>query len=354
MAFNIVRTPLKILVVRRDNIGDLICTTPLLHGLRGKYPEAWISVLASSYNREVLDGNPDVNEVLVFLKKKQKSHGYGRLGMLWNRWQLLRSIRKQRFDHVILANGGWRYGHTLGGRQTIGFREPGEPDHRQPDVLAPDHGGFDEHEVSKMATLGSILGVEEALGPLRVFPNALLVLRQRQLLLEAGWNPERPSIAFHISARKAERRWNNSSFVDLAKNLTAIYGVQVLFFWSPGGKNHLMHPGDDEDASLILNSLRKVPVFPCPSDSIAGLIAGLSLADQVVCSDGGGMHVAAALQKPVLCFFGPSEMMKWHPWGVPYVHLQKPSLQVSDITVMEALAGFDELQGKIASGLSLI
>jgi len=57
----------KILVVRRDNIGDLVCTTPLLHGLRKKYPEAYIAVLASSYNVQVLDRNPDVDEVFVFL-----------------------------------------------------------------------------------------------------------------------------------------------------------------------------------------------------------------------------------------------------------------------------------------------
>lgn len=347
-------TPLQILVIRRDNIGDLICTTPLLHGLRRKYPAARISVLASSYNVDVLDGNPDVDETLVFLKKNQKSHGYGRLGMLWNRWRLLRMIRKRRFDHIILANGGWRYAHTLGGKQLLGFREPGEPDHRQPDVLAPDHNGFEEHEVSKMARLGSILGVEEALGPLRLFPNDLLVFQKRQMLIALGWNSERPTIAFHISARKAERRWNNRSFVELAKHLITDYSVQILLFWSPGEKNCPTHPGDDEDASQILKSLSGLPIFPCPSETIRSLIAGISLADQIVCSDGGGAHVAAALQKPVLCFYGPSEMVMWHPWGVPYVHLQKPSLQVSDITVEEALSAFDELQGKIDSGLSPI
>jgi hypothetical protein len=39
----------------------------------------------------------------------------------------------------------------------------------------------------------------------------------------------------------------------------------------------------------------------------------------------------------------------WHPWNVPYVHLQKPTFQVSDITVQEALTGFAELQEKIAA-----
>jgi len=338
--------PLKILVVRRDNIGDLICTTPLLHGLRGRYPKAWISVLASSYNREVLDGNPDVDEVLVFLKKKQKSHGYGRLGMLWNRWQLLRSIRKQRFDHVLLANGGWRYGHTLGGRQTIGFREPGEPDHRQPDVLAPDHEGFDEHAVSKMAKLGALLGAEETLGATKLFPDTDLVAKEQARLVSMGWDPKRSSVALHISSRKPDQQWPEESFVELAKSLTASGGLQILLFWSPGAENDPMHPGDDGKAQRIMDRLHGLPAYPCPTAAIKQLIASLSLADQMICSDGGAMHVAAALKKPIVCFFGTSFIPEWHPWGVPYIALQKPSRHVADITVAEAVSAFSQLQEK--------
>jgi ADP-heptose:LPS heptosyltransferase len=225
--------------------------------------------------------------------------------MLWNRWRLVRTIRRHRFDHIILANGGWRYARTLGGKQMIGFREPGAPDNRQPDVLAHDHGGRYEHEVSKMATLGALLGVKDALGPLKVYPNDAPVFSQRQRLTALGWNPERPSIAFHISARKAERRWKNNSFADLAERLIADYGVQILLFWSPGKKTSPMHPGDDEDASFILKRLEKLPVFPCPTDTIRVLINGMSLADQVVCSDGGGVHVAAALKKTGSLFLWP-------------------------------------------------
>ena len=335
---------LKILVVRRDNIGDLICTTPLLHGLRTKYPKAWISVLASSYNKEVLDGNPDVNEVLVFLKKRQKSHGYGRLGMLWNRWRLLGSIRRQRFDHVILANGGWRYGHTLGGKKTIGFREPGEPDHRQPDVLAPDHGGFDEHEVSKMARLARMLGAEETMGKTKLFPDAHQLELQRVRLISLGWDPARPSLAFHISSRKPNQRWPVDSFAALAKHLMDSHHVQVLLFWSPGSEHDAMHPGDDGKAQLLLGQLRHLPVFPCSTNTIPELVAALSLSDQMICSDGGAMHVAAALNKPIVCFFGPSPVPEWHPWSVPYVALQKPSRVVADISVEEVLAAYEKLQ----------
>ena len=54
---------MRILVIRRDNIGDLACTTPLLDGLRRAQPCAWIGVLANTYNAEVLARNPAVDAV---------------------------------------------------------------------------------------------------------------------------------------------------------------------------------------------------------------------------------------------------------------------------------------------------
>jgi len=57
------------------------------------------------------------------------------------------------------------------------------------------------------------------------------------------------------------------------------------------------------------------------------------------------MHIAAALGKPILCFFGNSGAARWRPWGVPYVLLQPPSLNAADISVDEAYAGYERLLG---------
>ena len=48
----------RILIVRRDNIGDLACTTPLLKALRAQLPRAWLGALVTTYNAEVLARNP--------------------------------------------------------------------------------------------------------------------------------------------------------------------------------------------------------------------------------------------------------------------------------------------------------
>lgn len=342
----------RILVIRRDNIGDLICTTPLLHALRVRYPDAYLAVLVSSYNVAVLAGNPDVDDVFVFIKRQQKQ--FSLLATVWKRWQLLWRLRRRQFDYVILANGGWRYARQLGGGKMIGFRERDNPDHRQPDVIVPlANRGQDDHEVSKMARLGAELEVPGPLGRTWLFADAARVedvVRQQNA---CGWCRERPTIAVHISSRQPVQRWPEQAFVALIQNIVHRFGVQVFLLWAPGKEDDPMHPGDDGKADRVMAGVAGLPVFPCPTSSIPELVAVLSLTAQMICSDGGAMHVAAALDKPILCFFGHSNATEWHPWHVPYVLLQPESRVVADISPDEAMAGFLALQEKLGrSGMA--
>ena len=54
---------MKILVLRRDNIGDLVLTTPVLAALRQRFPHARIEALVNSYSAPVLEGHPDIDRV---------------------------------------------------------------------------------------------------------------------------------------------------------------------------------------------------------------------------------------------------------------------------------------------------
>jgi ADP-heptose:LPS heptosyltransferase len=64
----------------------------------------------------------------------------------------------------------------------------------------------------------------------------------------------------------------------------------------------------------------------------------------MVCSDGGAMHVGAGLGLPMLSFFGNSDAGTWYPWGVPKEVLQKPSRDVDDISVEDAVEAFGRLK----------
>ena len=73
------------------------------------------------------------------------------------------------------------------------------------------------------------------------------------------------------------------------------------------------------------------------------LIGGLACCDAVICSDGGAMHIAAGLGKPIACFFADSEVERWRPWGVRHVVLKAGTRDVKDVSVEDALKAANEL-----------
>ena len=68
------------------------------------------------------------------------------------------------------------------------------------------------------------------------------------------------------------------------------------------------------------------------------LIGAFAACDAVVTPDGGAMHLAAGLGKPIVCFFGDASPERWRPWGVPHEVLQPASRDVADLGVDEAVA----------------
>ncbi len=146
----------------------------------------------------------------------------------------------------------------------------------------------------------------------------------------------------HISAREADRRWPDDKFAQLLTRLVEESGSRVALTWAPGAHDRRDFPGDD-DSAMRLAAGAKVGVVALPTQSLADLIATLAVCDYVICSDGGPVHLSAALGKPVVCFFGSEQPELWHPWEVPYRLLQPASRYVADISVDETVAAFLEL-----------
>ena len=104
-----------------------------------------------------------------------------------------------------------------------------------------------------------------------------------------------------------------------------------MLLWAPGSHDNPRHPGDDEAADRILRDTQGSTVVPVATPDLKTLIAALSIADRVVCPDGGAMHLAAALGKPLVALFGDSPPERWRPWRVPCRVLQPESKNLADL-----------------------
>jgi ADP-heptose:LPS heptosyltransferase len=320
-----IRAPKRILLIRRDNIGDLLCTTPLMTALRRGYPDAWIGVLTNSYAARALAHNPDVSEILVYEKGKHLPTFGARISAMLRRIALIVRLRRMRIDVALLpASGDQRSAErfaALSGAAKV--------------IRADDAPSGGPHEVKMSFRCAQLLGVE---GP----PPAmtLVAVDKPNAMLPAG---QGPLIGLHISARKVPQRWPIRRFAELAGRLHGLCGARFLLFWAPGAPNDPMHPGDDDKAVDLLAQMEGLPVTAMPTHELSELIDGLSLCDTVICSDGGAMHIAAALGKSIVCFFGNSDAARWRPWGVRHELLQPTSRDVTDISVEDALAAYQRL-----------
>lgn len=332
---------LKILVIRRDNIGDLVCTTPLISALRARHPHAHIAALVNTYNRQVLEGHPDLDAVYAYAKAKHRSPGQSRAAIYWDRLLLLLKLRAQHFDTVLLASShpgasALRLARWIAPAHIAGYAEPTG----LVDLALPHDASVAMHEVEQVFRLARLFGIEGPPGKASMAVDAGAIARVRATLRVR--DPKRKLIALHISARKPSQRWPVERYAGLMHALKE--EADFLLLWSPGAADHPQHPGDDAKAQAIADLARNVPLTAYPTYELRDLTAALSLADTVICSDGGAMHIAAALGKPILCFFGDSDASRWRPWGVPYRLLQPESRDAADISVDAALQAWRELQ----------
>ena len=336
----------RLLVIRRDNIGDLVCTTPLIAALRQRYPAAWIGALVNSYNAPVLEGNPDLTEVVAYRKLKHLGERESAFAALRERLADLWRLRRMHLDCALIATTDFnartvRLARWLAPARLLGFSD-GSDRARCLDLSEPLSKVAGQHEVERVFALGAHLGVLGDIPPLRVVPDPREV-EKAAARIGAG----RPRVAVHVSARRPAQRWPAERFTALIERLHSTAKAVPVLLWSPGPADHPQHPGDDEKSQEIKSRLGgTTPLVDYRTEQLRELIGALAACDLVICSDGGALHLAAALGKPVVCLFGDAPPERWRPWGVPHRVLRPASRDVADIGVEDVLRAFLELRAE--------
>lgn len=335
----------RFLIIRRDNIGDLVCTTPLIAALREKYRDAWIGVVANSYNAPVLEGNPDIDAVYAYRKVKHGETGV--LEAAWDRVRLIAALRRQKLDYAVVAtpadrDRGLGIARMAGAKRVIAFVRSGAVA-AGVDVPVPLDQADATSEVELVWRIAPVLGIEGTPPAAKVIPPADVVARVRVALEQRGWSARGPLVGIHVSARKASQRWPAARFAALMRVLHERSDARFMLFWAPGDETNVQHPGDDAKARALIEATRELPVLTWPTAELRELIGGMAACDRMVLADGGAMHIAAALGKPLVAFFGRSEPRRWGPWGVPCEVLQAETRNVEDISVEAALGAYDRL-----------
>lgn len=336
------KTIKKFLLIRRDNIGDLICTTPAIHELRRKFPQAKIAVLVNSYNADVVTNNPDIDEIYVYEKAKHVEDR-NRFSVWLKNLKVLLRIRRERYDVAIGC--GYKYSPNLarytfltGAKNKVGYVACGSESFYYNCPVTELSEPL--HEVAASFKLLEPLGITGEPSKLILAPDIDEKEKTLRYLKSQGLEHNN-IVAMHISSRKENNRWPAERFIELGNELIKKYNVMPLLLWAPGSGKNPRHPGDDEKAAEIAKNMVSTP-FLYKTTMLKELIAAISVCKLVVCCDGGAMHIAAALGKPIISIWGSTDKRRWSPWKVENIILQK-GRNAAEVNAEEAAAAFAAL-----------
>lgn len=326
----------RILVVRNDNVGDVLCSTPAIRSLRRAFPGAFLAGLVVRYSQDALQGNPDLDRVFIYEKAKHRPER-NRLISLYAQFKVLKELKGMGFDLAIGLRSAFSWSEAwlvyfTGAPFRLGYppAKKGDLGYRFFYNLTAGPEGAEGHEVERVLRLVGSIGVapwEERL--IVSVPEA--EREEGAAFLKRNRIAEEKLIGFHLSSRQAANRWPPGKFAELAGRLLR-ENYPVVLTWAPQ---------DREIAEEVL-SLAGPGVFLFPTPTLRHLGAIQERCRIFVSPDGGAMHFAAAVGTPTVGLFGETDPSDWGPWGQGHVALRNGP-QASSIPVEEVYACVQKL-----------
>jgi len=291
----------RILIVRLRSIGDIVLLTPALHLLKSWRPDLVISVLVEARFRELLEGNPDVDEILF--------PGEGPIKVA-SRLGAALALRRKKFAVCVNLHGGptSRFlTEVSGARIRVGFAHFRSP--RQYHILVPDARLILKqptlHTAEHQACAFFYLGL-----PRTEIPRACICVddkhkewwEHRRAIL--GFAPRQEYAMVHPTALYATKQWAAEKFAQLAVALEQEMGLKPVFSCGPG-----------EGAVLdAVQAASSSAICRLENSGLGQLAAAFSGARLFIGNDSGPAHIAAALSRPAVVIFGSSSSAIWGPW----------------------------------------
>ncbi|WP_273974105.1 ADP-heptose--LPS heptosyltransferase RfaF [Serratia ureilytica] len=290
---------MRILVIGPSWVGDMMMSQSLYRTLKAEYPSAEIDVMAPAWCRPLLARMPEVNQALAM------PLGHGALG-LGERHRLGRALRANRYDRAyVLPNSfksalvpffadipqrtGWR------GEMRYGLLN---------DVRVLDKAAFPlmvQRYVALAYDKGRVQRADDLPQPL-LWPQ-LRVSDEEIAETTSAFNltDSRPIVGFCPGAEFGPaKRWPHYHYAALAQRLIES-SYQIALFGSAKD-----HEAGEQIRAALQDDARDFCLNLAGKTQLEQAVILIAACRAVVSNDSGLMHVAAALNKPLIALYGPS------------------------------------------------
>ena len=302
---------MKILILKPSSLGDVVQALPVLRLLKQHYCDSEIFWWIEVGNAPLLEGDPDLAGIFRFNRERWATPWH------WGDiWKSIRELRRHRFDLIIdlqaLARSG-TVGWLAGGKHFVGLHDLRELATGYYDVSVP-RPSPGTHAVDWYLEALKVLGVPVH-SNFEWLPRREAVAREVESLWQLNGAP---TVALLPGARWENKRWPAEHFRELVVQLCARH--RGLRFTILGGR------ADGSLAQTITAAAPEACLDLTGRTSLPQTIEVLRKCSVVVTNDTGPMHVAAALRKPVVGIFGPTNPERTGPYGQIKHSLQRHDL----------------------------
>jgi lipopolysaccharide heptosyltransferase I len=319
----------RILLIKPSAVGDVIHALPVLARLRARYPAARIDWLLTPANADLVGRHPALSNVLLFARQEWSRpwRGWAAAAGLW---RLVSAIRRVRYDLVVDLHGQFRsalFALASGAPVRVGFDRPRRAVRRASRPLptaAYRHGWtgaregawvvythaipiptLDAHAVDRYLWLSRLLGLDE--GPVEFHvPAPPAAEAHAAALLERYGLAGRPLAVLVPGTTWQTKQWHAGGFAEVAGHLLRA-GRAVALAGSARERGLCQAVADAAPGTCNLGG----------QTTLSQLAALLRRAAVCVTNDSGAMHLTAALGRPVVSVFGPTDPVWVGPYGRP-------------------------------------
>ena len=281
----------RILIVRLGSLGDLIHTLPAVAALRRAHPAATIDWLIDAPHRELIELVPVVSSLVVLPDRTARA------------WlQVRRQLRGREYDVAIDFQGLLKsaaLARLSGARRVLGFdRASLREGTAAPFYTERVAGGEGGHVIHKNLRLAGAAGaVSDGLE----FPIASVTSIAGATIASASGGRY---ALINPGAAWPNKRWPPDRFGAVAEHLRRRHDLTPVILWGPG---------EQDVAEAVLAASNETAVI-APATRLPDLIAAARGARLMVSGDTGPLHIAAAVDAPVVALFGPTDPRRNGPW----------------------------------------
>lgn len=311
---------LQILCVRLDNLGDVLMTTPAFRALKSTWPTCRLTLLTSSVGAAIAGFIPEIDQVIRFDVPWVQGESEKHESLL----SMADQLKDYAFDAAILFTvqsqsplPAAMLCYLTGISRVLGYCRENPyrlisdwiPD---PEVLVATR-----HEVERQLALVAAIGcqTDERQLSLRVSPAD--EQSTRRMLLAEGLDPERPWLVLHPGVSEARRRYPARDFAEAAAQLIREDQYQIVLTGSSTEQAltesvrqqiYELAGANVAEPGQVLNLAGRL--------TIGQLIALLADAPLLIANNTGPVHIAAAVETPVIVLYAKTNPQHT-PWQVP-------------------------------------